>query len=117
MKNKLPWIIISFLIAFIVVGGILFKKKLFPQTKSTTYSAVFLTNGQVYFGKLVEKRSYYDLTKAYYIEAQQNSNTQPVLVPITSALHLPTDEMKILKNQVFFTEELSTTSPITQSIK
>lgn len=82
------------------------------------YQAVFLTNGQVYFGKLqIVNDSYMKISSVYYIQnstaatPQQGSGadagaTNIQLVPLTGAVHGPKDEMVIAKSQVLFFENL-----------
>lgn len=93
--------------------------------QSNNYQAVFLTNGQVYFGKLASKRGdYLVLTDIYYLQA--NKAIQPgaevekqdmALVKLGSELHGPTDRMEINKDQVLFIEDLSETSKVMEAIK
>lgn len=93
--------------------------------QSSEYQAVFLTNGQVYFGKLAPKQGeYLVLTDIYYLQA--NKAIQPgaevekqdmALVKLGSELHGPTDRMKINKDQVLFIEDLGETSKVMEAIK
>lgn len=119
-KSKAPWIallVVVVVLAFVgyFTGKQWFGKKSVTPSTPKTYSAVFLTSGQVYFGKLTEEQSYEDLTNVYYIQSTQNgSSTQPVLLHLGSELHQPTDEIKISKSQVLFIETLSSSSPVTK---
>ena len=79
------------------------------EAKTSDYQAVFLTNGQVYFGKLSGTGSdWVTLKDIYYLQVQQqvqptdeNSQQQPnlTLVKLGNELHGPVDEMKINKDQ------------------
>ncbi len=75
--NALPWVVLAVVLLIIVVAGVLFRNKLFPgkantameQEASSGYQAVFLTNGQVYFGKLSSTAaSYATLKDIYYLQ-------------------------------------------------
>lgn len=84
------------------------------------YQAVFLNDGQAYFGKLhILNSEYMKITDVYFIQGkasatnpQQSSttvNTSNIveLVRLTNAVHGPKDAMIIDKNQVSYFENLS----------
>ncbi|MFZ1258560.1 MAG: hypothetical protein WAQ25_03765 [Candidatus Saccharimonas sp.] len=96
------------------------------------YQAVFLTNGQVYFGKLTRVNGdTYRLNKIFYLQATQtateqdaknpqktdaaNSNVQ--LIKLGSEVHGPEDQMIIDKSQVLFYENLTKEGKVVQSIE
>lgn len=81
--------------------------------QSNTLQAVFLTNGQVYFGKLsIENSKYFKLSDAFYSkEGGAITNTEN----ITSAPHQPQSSMFIPAAQILFWENLSANSPILRS--
>jgi hypothetical protein len=102
-------------------GGIL-------GAKSEVYSAVFLANGQVYFGKMIaNNNSEIVLNNVFYI--QLNDKTAVVggttalgqtsfnLVKLGNELHGPTDELFVNKSQVVFYEKLRADSKVVESIK
>jgi hypothetical protein len=87
--------------------------------------AVFLTNGQVYFGKISEVNAkYVDLQDIYYLNSQQQSTdaqsqTQPTsfsLVKLGCELHGPADQMLINRDQVSFWENLTTDGKVAKAI-
>jgi len=92
------------------------------------YQAIFLTNGQVYFGHLsnVDGR-YAKLTQIYYLQVQQqvqpsnnsNSSQQPQvsLTKLGNELHGPEDSMYIARDQILFWENLKDTGKVVQAIK
>lgn len=89
------------------------------------YSAVFLTNGQVYFGKMrSESKSEIVLENVYYLQANANGTTPSnqtlgssfQLVKLGNELHGPTDELFINRNQVVFYEYLRDDSKVVESI-
>lgn len=87
--------------------------------------AVFLTNGQVYFGQIKNiNEQYLDLQDIYYLNSQNSnssnsSNSTPTsfsLVKLGCELHGPMDEMVINRAQVSFWENLSTTGKVAKAI-
>lgn len=97
--------------------------------KSKEYQAVFLTNGQVYFGKLTQSDSdYVKLTDIYYLQVQQsvqpgststtanNANQQVSLAKLGGELHGPEDVMYVSRQQVLFWENLKTDGKVTKAI-
>lgn len=96
------------------------------------YQAVFLTNGQVYFGKLQNSTGeYLKLTNIYYLQVDsdvqqagntaktnaqdQNNNVQ--LIKLGNELHGPRDEMQLNNQQVLFWENLKPDSRVSEAIK
>jgi len=102
---------------------------------TSEYQAVFLTNGQVYFGKLkVVTPNYLKLSNIYYLQVQSTStgttaasqlaatsssgtsgnNVQ--LVKLGNELQGPEDMMAINRQQVLFWENLKPSGKVTQAI-
>jgi len=95
------------------------------------YQAVFLTNGQVYFGKLANlNNKYVTITDVYYLQVQQDStssslqgassatspSSQVSLVKLGNELHGPQDEMYISSQQMLFWENLKDSGKVVQAI-
>jgi hypothetical protein len=93
------------------------------------FQAVFLTNGQVYFGKLADlNHKYVTITDIYYLQVQSNtglqgssssgsnSNSQVSLAKLGSELHGPKDKMYIANDQMLFWENLKSDSKVVQAI-
>jgi|GEM_PF-674223 len=99
------------------------------------WQAVFITNGQVYFGHLSNAESAYPtLEEIYYLQVQQiqqaaNATTtgtvgsvqqpqqqQLVLIKFGTELHRPEDFMKINREHILFWEDLTTESTVVKSI-
>ncbi|HEU4914200.1 MAG TPA: hypothetical protein VFT16_02215 [Candidatus Saccharimonadales bacterium] len=86
--------------------------------------AVFLTNGQVYFGKIKEINSQYvNLQEIYYLNSQSDNNNEDnkqatsfSLVKLGCELHGPTDQMIINREQVSFWENLKTDGKVAKAI-
>lgn len=97
------------------------------KTDSNKYQAVFLTNGQVYFGKLKdESGNYVKLTDIYYLQAK-DQQVQPkdaaaadqsnlTLIKLGKELHAPADEMNISRTQVLFWEDINDDGKVKQAI-
>lgn len=98
--------------------------------KGKQFQALFLTNGQVYFGKLAKVDSgYVKLTNIYYLQVQQqvqpsssssstdNSNQQVSLAKLGNELHGPEDVMYVSRTQVLFWENLKNDGKVVQAIQ
>lgn len=120
----LVWIILIVLVALAgwwwLGGG----KKSGTFTRSSgDYQAVFLTNNQVYFGKLTESRGNYAiLTDIFYLQVSQplqpsQPNPNVSLIKLGSELHGPIDRMEINRDQILFVESLKADSQVVQGIE
>jgi hypothetical protein len=97
------------------------------QVEKARYQAVFLTNNQVYFGKI---NTFSDkavvLTDVFYIETPNQNQNQSSATANTnytlrklgdSELHAPQDKMVINRDQVIFWENLKDSSQVVTKIK
>lgn len=88
------------------------------------YQAVFLNNGQVYFGKIARiNNSAIDLRGIYYLQTngdgstqQTSSNSNISLVKLGCELHAPYDQMLINSEQVLFWENIQDNSQVVKAI-
>lgn len=91
------------------------------------YSAVFLANDQVYFGKVATRGSVLILKDVYYIRLDQtqpqidknsDNKAQPqlTLVKLGDQIHGPEDEMRINSDQVLFIERIKDDSTVVKGI-
>lgn len=100
------------------------------EVTSKNWDAIFLTNGQVYFGHIVKQSSdTIEMKNIYYLQVtrqlQPTPNNQAAnqeqqqlsLVKLGDELHGPTDYMNINRSQVLFTEELKEDSKVVDAIK
>jgi hypothetical protein len=89
-----------------------------PDT-GTTYQAVALMNGQMFFGKLEDSsREYLTLRDVFYIQGRQNPETKTVssvLVKRGGEAHAP-DRMLINRQQVLLVEPVKGDSQIAKLI-
>ena len=121
LKSKLVWSAVV-----IVVLILLWQNGILSWT-SNKYQAVFLSNNQVYFGKLSSLRSSYPVLKdVYYLQVTQalqpktsDSATQPQinLVKLGGELHGPEDAMAINSSHILFVEDLKGDSKVVSAIK
>ncbi|MDP2736693.1 MAG: hypothetical protein Q8O59_02830 [bacterium] len=95
------------------------------------YQAVFLSNGQVYFGKVTDANiQTLVLENIYYLRSAgnlqtseaKNSTTTPEtdnfsLVKLGNELHGPEDKMSINLSQVLFVEDLKIDSKVVEAIR
>lgn len=116
------------LVAVALYAGIANPTNESKQINKNEYQAVFLTNGQVYFGRVTDLNSkYLILTNIFYIEntnpASSNTNTTPQTTSYTlrklgtSELHMPEDKMVITTDTVTFWENLKDSSQVVTKIK
>jgi hypothetical protein len=146
--SKMPWVILGLVVVILLVVGVLFREKLFgssmkeggkaAMTQSSAnkseYQAVFLTNGQVYFGKVSDlDKEFMTVKDIYYLQViqqppLQGSTQQPgqqapaaaqpqiSLVKLGNELHGPIDEMHISKSQILFYEDLKKDGSVVKAI-
>lgn len=101
------------------------------SASASEWQAVFLTNGQVYFGKIAKTNSKKIILRdIYYLQVVEKplqrtqegevpaSGTQQelTLIKLGNELHGPVDEMVINPDQVLLTERLKNDSRVVQAI-
>ena len=96
----------------------------------SNWQAVFLSNGQVYFGQVMEvDNSFIYLSDIYYLQVvtlqdtisqPSDVQTQPeqrlTLIKLGNELHGPTDEMMINRDHIIIIENLQDDSRVVQAI-
>lgn len=129
-KGLVKWLIVA-VATIVVVGGLLwlfvFRSGGAGQIDSGNYQAVFLTSGQVYFGKLsMVDDKYMKLTDVFYIQTStsgtnvQSSDTNSTdmqLIKLGNEIHGPKDTMVISRDQVLFFENLKDDGKVVKTIK
>lgn len=122
-------IVASLLVITTLLLGII--PRVQTTVKEDKYQAVFLLNGQVYFGKLDSLNNEYVILKdIYYLQVEQtvqpNQQSKPnepakqpnvSLVKLGNELHGPEDEMFIVRDKVVFWENLKDDGKVVQAIK
>ena len=127
-SKHIPVIVaVSVAVLAVVVGGI----SIFPLINSvkydrydkkdfidsSAYQAVFLTNDQIYFGRLKNISSdYLILSDVYYVKVNEEGVGQLVKLGAGEP-HGPRNEMIINQDQVLFWENLNSDSPVVKAIQ
>jgi len=115
--SRFNWIVIgvitTLILAVTIASFVFFSRS---QIDSSRYQAVFLSNGQVYFGKL---HGYYGdrpyLTNVYYIQGTSDgtssestaTNENQQLVKLGSEIHAPDNTLILNKPSILFVENLT----------
>lgn len=126
------WIVLLFSATILAVALVVLMY--FGGNKESDYvdekkvQAVFLTNGQVYFGTISQVNgSYLDLQNIYYLnvsqqvqpnqdQQQQQAANNVSLVKLGCELHGPIDQMIINRDQVSFWENLKDDGQVAKAI-
>jgi hypothetical protein len=126
---RVLWVAILFGVTFLIIGVAIMLyaggTKEDNYVKSKQGQAVFLTNGQVYFGKIKAiNKQYIELVNVYYLNVSQQvqpkdtdkTNSSVSLVKLGCELHGPQDQMIINRDQVTFWENLKNEGQVAQAI-
>lgn len=120
MKSKTVLVVVAAAVVFIILGiwvGIaLFSTGANPAGPSP-YSAVYLTTGDIYFGKLSWFPSPH-LTDAWVLQRSQNAQgqTQLGVAPFASSFWKPVNEIDLNPQQIVFWTRLRNDSQLAQAI-
>lgn len=126
---RLVNVILLFCIAVLAIAVATFLYSFNPNESkyvdTTKYQAVFLDNGQLYFGKLrVVTAKYYDLQSIFYLKPQQSTDQKDAaktansftMVKLGCELHMPEDRMVINRDKVTFWENLEDDGQVVKTI-
>jgi len=129
MENSLKptsriWIILIALAIVVALGSGYFIKKKFFTNQTQKRQAVFLTNGQVYFGYISNSEDQIvQLKDIYYLKTKTDLQSTAVdeskkvsLIKLGSELHGPEDVMYINRDQILFFEDMKDSSKIIDAI-
>jgi len=124
-----PWRLVAvlFLLAVLAAGAwYWWTSRPESSIPSGTYQAVFLDNGQTYFGRLDWRDSphegYVRLREVYYLDFRQNPQDPSVsasdlkLTKLGGEVHGPEDFMDVNADHVLYVEDLRGDSKIAQAI-
>ncbi|MEK7167960.1 MAG: hypothetical protein AAB791_03085 [Patescibacteria group bacterium] len=135
--GKIVAIIVIVLVVLGIIGYVVgrYTSVNLPWVKKSVaaseWQAVFLTNGQVYFGKIAKNNGKQIILRdIYYLQVVEKplqrtqegeaaaSGTQQelTLIKLGNELHGPVDEMVINPDQVLLTEKLKSDSRVVQAI-
>ena len=113
------------LVALGIVITICFWRSRDIPADNTRWQAIFLTDGQVYFGKLANYNSRFAvLDQVYYLKfsegLQQGKASllagQLNLIKLGGEAHGPENKMFVAKDKILFIENLKNTSLVVQAI-
>ncbi len=126
-NKKLLWIVGTLILLAAILTAVFFYSSR-SQVDSSKYQAVFLTNGQVYFGKLNDyytERPY--VTDVYYIQAPNGTSTENAeapsdnanqqLVKLGSEVHAPENKIILNKQSILFVENLTSEGKVMELIE
>lgn len=90
-----------------------------PNFGAARYQAVFLSNGQTYFGRLIDRIGpYVKIENAYYIQQTNTADDQAPpesrLIKRGNELHQPLPVVLIPRTAILFIEDLRPDSPVGQ---
>jgi hypothetical protein len=127
-EKAIGWCAVGAIMLFIVlVSAQVAAHALIAYTSVSSRSglyAVFLSNGQVYFGNIsTEDDRSLTLNNVYYIQTKGGQNadvpavsTDVALVKLGNELHGPEDYMEINRSSVLFIEKLKQSGKVAQAI-
>ena len=123
-KQSKKLAIITVALIGLLLAGTLLWQKVNDHIMGNRYQAVFLDNGQVYFGKL---HGYYTnrpyLTDVYYFQANGQSNSaqssggSQLLVKLGQEVHAPEGKLILNKDAILFVENLTDKGSVVEAIK
>ena len=127
-KMGIPLLVV---IALVAIGYFSVKQinhnQLMSGVNSNQFQAVFLTNGQAYFGKIKDINSdFLKISDIYYLQAGQvaqpkdssAAQSSPLsLVKLGSEIHGPEDQMTISRSQILFYENLKSNGQVVKAIQ
>ncbi|MBU1895250.1 hypothetical protein KJ641_00045 [Patescibacteria group bacterium] len=118
-------LIIGAVVLIIIGASVYFVSASYGLEETDGYQAVFLTNGQVYFGKITNfDDDYLELVDVFYLQikgglqdkAGEEKEEDLSLVKLGSELHGPEDRMFINYEQILFYENLKKDSKVVSAI-
>lgn len=115
------------LVAVVVLAAVVFnqRERLFgrplgAEIDSGAYQAVFLTGGQVYFGKASAVGDHYQLSDVFYLatnDGTQTGQSPGQLIKRGRELHGPREPMIIPNSSVLFVENLRDEGDVATAIR
>lgn len=117
------WVVVILILATIVAVWYWQKQNEASQESPITsgeYQAVFLDNGQVYFGKLDNSEDdFFVLTDVFYLQSGSSvtETASLALTKLGAEAHGPEDRMEINVEHVLFVEDMKNDSKVVQAIQ
>ena len=129
LLKKHIFLLVTITLAFLIsdVSSQAIKSRLYPQPTGTSRDgmyAVFMTNGQAYFGSIAEESDrQIVMTGIYYLQNKSGSQgdvanpSETSLLKLGSELHSPEDRMEIERSNVMFVEKLKEDGKVAKAIR
>lgn len=113
-------VLVAALVLYLALGGGVNESK---YVKAKQFQAVFLNNGQVYFGRITNlSDKFARITDIFYLQNQSTQSQKKqdddsvTLRKLGCELHGPNDEMLINRDQLIFWENLKDDSAVVKKI-
>ena len=119
LRRRLPRIAIGIVVFVAIVFAVRWWDFALPSVGAARYQAVFLSNGQTYFGRFIDRLGpYVKIENAYYIQTNQTEDQSAPpdsrLIKRGNELHLPLPYVLIPRSAILFVEDLRPDSPVGQ---
>lgn len=119
LRRRLPRVALGIVVFLAIVFAVRYWDFALPNFGAARYQAVFLSNGQTYFGRYLDRIGpYVKIERAYYIQtnAPADDQTPPEsrLIKRGNELHQPLPYVLIPKTAILFIEDLRADSPVGQ---
>jgi hypothetical protein len=113
-------LVILVLLLFCIAGYVLTRK--YGDVNNNDRYAVFLTNGQIYFGNLTDRGDFLTLENAFYPQSNDFLRSDTTKKKITlqrvgTEVHGPNTSLYINRDQVMYYEKLREDSKVNEAIK
>lgn len=130
LKRLMIPVVIGLVVVLAAAGWLVWSTRNGTGIDNSKFQAVFLTSGQVYFGRLqILDSGYMKLTEVFYLQAnssgddtesenpQNTTSDNMQLIKLGNEIHGPEDTMIISRDQVLFFENLKADGKVSQSIE
>jgi hypothetical protein len=121
MRGIGPWLVraaVGIVLFLVIVFAVRYWDFAVPNFGAARYQAVFLSNGQTYFGRLIDRIGpYVKIEHAYYIQttgADDQAPPESRLIKRGNELHQPLPVVLIPRTAILFVEDLRPDSPVGQ---
>lgn len=120
LSGRLARVALLILGAAVVFGAVRWWDFALPTVGAARYQAVFLANGQTYFGRLIDRLGpYVKVENAYYIQQtpageDQQQPPESRLIRRGNELHRPFPYVLIPRTAILFVEDLKPDSAVGQ---
>jgi hypothetical protein len=117
MSSKNIFIAISVIV--LIALGIWLGSMFGPgTTKDSEFSAVYLTTGDIYFGKLAWFPKPH-IENAWHLDRSVDADNKPQtsLVPVKNAVWGPSEDLYLNKDQIIFWSKLREDSPVAKAMR